>query len=116
MADTGEVDQILHDVLRFAGHQFGDQIVVQACEEFSVAADAAAIEQGDGEFDVVGFKAIAFRKAARSWAEFEAQIPQFLREALDLRLQFLFVGILAVVEKEKIDVGVREEPSAAVAA
>ena len=83
--------------------------------EAVVAGDEAAVEQGEGELDVVGVVAIAFFEGADHGAGAQAEIPHGLVTATD-GLAKLVLHLFVGAKVEKVDVGAGEEFLAAKAA
>ena len=80
-----------------------------------VTGDEAPVEQGKGEFDVIGVVAVAFFEGADHGAGAQAEIPHGLVTPADSLAQLVlhfFVG----AKVEKVDVGAGEEFLAAKAA
>src|SRR5579871_2159298 len=85
---------------------------MQPPEKIAIAGKVAAIEKRNRELSIVGVVAVAFGQGAGSRAQLEPQIPQLLREAAHWIFKALF-GVAVAEEKEKIDVGIGEEPATA---
>ena len=115
MAGAREFHEVLDDERAIARDEARHDGVVEAIVELAITREVAAIEQGDGEFEVIGVEAFALGEIAGGRAEFEAQVPNFLRESADGGFQF-FASAIAGVQKQNINVGIREQPSAAEAA
>jgi len=112
VARASHVGQALYQGLGFVHDQLGDHLVMQAVEDLAIAGKVAAIQQGNGELDVARVKPVALPQGARDRADLHAQIPHLLREAANRLLERTLAGA-AVVEKEDIHIGMREEPAAA---
>src|SRR5262249_55293488 len=83
---------------------------MQAVEQFPVAGKPAAIQQRNGELDVLGIEAVTLSQGAAGRAEFDSYVPQLLRERPD--------GVLEPgtgVQKHQVYVRKRKEPLAPVA-
>ena len=106
-----EVGQPLHDRPRFARHQLGNQLVVQPREKLAVARKIAAIQQRDRELHVVRIESLALGKRPRRRAQFQPQIPHFLRKTPDAVLELAF-RLAAGMKKQNVDIGIRETASA----
>ena len=83
---------------------------MKSLKQIAITGQISAVEQRDGEFDIVGIEALAFGKCARRRAELQPQVPHFLREAADGVFESVF-GAGAGMQKKKIDIGVGKEPS-----
>ena len=80
---------------------------MQAVEQRRLADEEAAVEQRDGELDVVLVEACAVVERARGWADAQADVPHLLADAAN-RFLHLAAQRLTLGEEEKVNVGVRE--------
>jgi hypothetical protein len=78
IAFARDVSQSLHQRLRFADHQLGDDFVVQTCEQIAITSKVAAVEQRDSELNIGGIEAVAFLQNARGRTYLQTQVPQTL--------------------------------------
>ena len=83
--------------------------------EGELAGEEAAVEGGEGEFEIVGVEAGCFFEGAGTGAGAEADIPHALNDC-SYRFVGLLFGLFVGEGEEDVDVGVGEEIFAAVAA
>src|ERR1700730_5727685 len=81
---AGEVGQTLDNDSKLSRHQLRNQPVVQPSEKTRIASEVAAIEQRDRKFYIVRIKSLALGKRSRRGAQFQPEVPHFLREIPDL--------------------------------
>ncbi len=67
MAGARDLGEALQQRVRLAGDELGQDLLVQALEQGCVAVQEAAVEQRDGELDVVLVKARAVVDACAWW-------------------------------------------------
>src|ERR1700678_4589991 len=115
MARAGQVGKALRENLAFTREQFRNGRVLELREKRRISGEIAAVEQRNRKFEIFRIEAVTFGKFARCRAQLHAQIPNFLGELANAILEFGF-GALVGVQKQQIDIGVREKPLAAAAA
>ena len=111
VAGAGHLGEVLDDGVPFAEDDRGQELSFKFGVEGAAAGEVAAIEEGDGEFEIVGVDALGFFQGAGDGAGAEADVPHGLSTSADLiapgGLDFL-VG----AEEEDIDVGAGKELAA----
>ena len=115
VAGAGDLAQLLRDGVPLAQHQAGQDRLVKLLVEREVAGQEAAVERGQGEFEVVGIEAAGFLDGARTGAGAQADVPHALDDGAD-GLLGLRLGLVVGKGEEDVDVGVGEEILAPVAA
>ena len=103
--------QVLDQILALAPDQLGNGLFVQLGEKFAIARQIPAVEQRDGELNVIGIQLFAFGQIARGRTKLQPQVPEFLRETSNRIFEFAF-GTVTSAQEQQINVGVREEPAA----
>ena len=83
--------------------------------ERELAGEEAAVEGGQGELEIVGIEAAGFLEGAGTGAGAQADVPHALDNGAH-RLSRLLLGFLVGEGEKHVDVGVREQILAAVAA
>ena len=115
MAGAGNFAELLGDGVPLAEYEAGQNYLVQLLVERELAGQEAAVEGGEGEFEVVGVEFTRFLDGAGTGAGAEADIPHALDNEADgfRRLRFhLFVG----KGEQDIDIRIGEQVFAAVTA
>ncbi len=115
VAGAGDLAELLGDGVPLAEDEAGQDGLVKLLVERELAGEEAAVEGGEGEFEVVGVEAAGFLDGARGGAGAEADVPHALDDCAD-RFAALLLGLVVGVGEEDVDVGIREEIFAAVAA
>ena len=112
---TSDFGQKLHHVLSVTLYESRNQLIVQLVEKLSVAGKPSTIEQRNGELDVLGVQTRTLAHWARRRTHTKPKIPQLLIEFTDAILHFR-IGLLRLGEEQQVDIGVRQQELATVAA
>ena len=115
VAGAGDLAQLLRDGVPLAQDEAGKGDLVKLLVERKLAGEEAAIERGQGEFEIVGIEAAGFLDGAGTGAGAQADVPHALDDGADGFAGLLF-GLFVGEGEEHVDVGVGEEIFAAVAA
>ena len=78
MAGAGHIRQALYEGLGLTHYQLRNHFVVEAIEQHMVTGQVAAIQKGNGEFNVGCIEAVALRQHASGRAQLQVQIPHVL--------------------------------------
>ena len=112
---AGDFAELLGDGVPLAEHEAGQDGLVKLLVERELAGEEAAIEGGEGEFEIVGIEAAGFFDGAGAGAGAQADVPHALNDGANGFAGLLF-GFFVGEGEEDVDVGVGEEIFAAVAA
>ncbi len=112
---AGDLAELLGDGVPFAQDEAGEDGLVELLVERKLAGEEAAVESGEGEFEVVWIEAADLFDGARGGAGAEAYVPHALDDGLD-GIFGVSLGLFIGKGKEDVDVGVGEEILAAVTA
>ena len=115
MARAGNFAELLRDRVPLAEDQAGKGDLVELLVERKLAGEEAAVESGEREFEVVGIEAAGFLDGAGAGAGAQADVPHALNDGANGFAGLLF-GFLVGEGKQHVDVGIREEIFASVAA
>src|SRR5579875_166341 len=114
VARAGDLGEVLHDYVPLAECECGEDIVFEAAIEAEVSGKEAAVEERDGELEIVWVDLVAFLEGASGGAGAQACVPQGLRDGAE-GLVGVALGGLAGAEVEDVNVRVREELAAPIA-
>jgi len=115
VADTGDLAQLLRDVVPLAQEEVGHNGLVELLVEGEMAGEEAAVKGGQGEFEVVGIEAAGLLEGSGSRTGAQTDIPHALDDgAGDIPVQRL--GLFVGIDEEDVDVREGKEIFAAVAA
>ena len=112
---AGNFAQLLGDGVPLAQHEAGEDGLVKLLVERELAGEKAAVESGEGELEIVGIEAAGFFHGAGTGAGAQADVPHALNDGANGFPGLLF-GFFVGEGEEHVDVGVREEVFASVAA
>ena len=115
VAGAGDFAELLRDGVPLAEDEAGKSDLVELLVERKLAGEEAAIESGEGEFEVVGVEAAGFLDGAGVGAGAQADVPHALDDGANCFAGLLF-GFVVGEGEEDVDVGVREEIFASVTA
>jgi len=115
VAGAGDFAEFLGDSVPLAEGEAGKDVLMELLVEREVSGEEAAVEGGEGEFEVVGVEAGGFFEGAGGGAGAEADVPHALDDRADGLFGLLF-GFVVGEGEEDVDVGVGEEVFAAIAA
>ena len=115
VADAGHLAELLGDGVPLAEDQAGQDGLVELLVEGEMAGEEAAVECGQGEFEIAGIEAARFLQGAGTGAGAQAYLPHSLNDRADLVLG-VRLGFVVGKDEEHVDVGVGEEILAAVSA
>lgn len=108
-------DQLFGDELAFgARDDLGEEAAARLIEQFLIAPDIAAFQQGGADGDVRFGHADHIVEAAAGMADLQPQIPQEIEHRLDHLLAP--VGLLGGGEEGDVDIGMRRHLAAPIAA
>src|SRR5713226_8310397 len=110
-----ELDELRGQKIARAAFRIAEDARVEALVKGGISREQAAVEQGKVKLDVVFLDAPAFLDRAARGADPEPQVPERARKLSDQRLE-LFFGGLVLEEEQDVEIGVREQHPAAVAA
>ena len=114
VAGAGDLAELLGNGVPLAENEAGKDGLVKLLVEGELSGEEAAVEGGEGEFEIVGVEAAGFLESARAGAGAQADIPHALDDGADGVFGLLF-GFFVGKGEEDVDVGVGEEVFAAVA-
>ena len=112
---AGNFAELLGDGVPLAQDQAGQHRLMELLVERKLAGQEAAVERGQGEFQVVGVETAGFLEGAGAGAGAQADVPHALDDGA-YRFAGQLLGFLVGEGEEHVDVGVGEEILAAVAA
>ncbi len=115
VAGARDLTQLLRNGVPLAQDEARENRLMELLIEGELAGEEAAVESGQGEFEVVGIEAAGFFDGARTGAGAQADVPHALDDGADSFFGLL-LGLLVGEGKEHVDVGVGEEVLASVAA
>ena len=115
VAGACNLAELLGDGVPLAQNQSREDRLVKLLVERELAGEEAAVERGQGEFEVVGIEAAGFFDRARTGTGAQADIPHALNDR-SYGFPGLLLGLLVGEGEEHVDVGVGEEIFASVAA
>src|SRR5439155_4471353 len=115
MAGTGDFRKLLNDVIPFPQKEFRQELVMQPHKELTVSSNMPAIQQRNGEFNILRIELVALGQGPRGWPQLQTQVPKFLTERPDRLSQGLFSASVGM-QKEDVNVGVREQSTSTEAA
>ncbi len=115
VAGAGNFAELLRDGVPLAEDEAGKDGLVELLIERKLAGEEAAVERGEGEFEIVGIEAADFLDGAGGGAGAQADVPHALDDGAHGFAGLLF-GFVVGEGEEDVDVGVGEEIFAAVAA
>ena len=115
VARTGNFAQLLGDSVPLAQDKAGQNRLVELLVKRKLAGQEAAVERGQGKFQVVGVEAPGFLDGARTGAGAQTDIPHALDNGAH-GFAGLFFGLLIGEGEEHVDVGKGEKVFAPVTA
>src|ERR1700722_17508115 len=115
VSSAGDFAELLGDRVPLAEDETGKSDLVELLVEGKLAGEEAAIESGEGEFEIIGVEAAGFFDGAGVGAGAKADVPHALDDGANGVAGLLF-GFFVGEGEEDVDVGIREEIFAAVAA
>ena len=115
VAGACDFAKLLRDGVPLAQKEAGKSDIVELLVERKLAGEEAAIESGEGEFEIVGIETAGFLDGARAGAGAEADVPHALDDGAN-GFAGLLLGFLVGEGEKDVDVGVGEEIFSAIAA
>ena len=109
---ASDVRQTLHQDIRLACHKLGQALFTQTFEQPGIAGQKTAVEQRDGELDIVLVEACTLVERARRRADPQTGVPHLLTHAAH-RVLHPAAHSVVLSEEQKVDVGMRKECTAA---
>src|SRR5208283_562092 len=103
--------QVLDQVLALPPDHARNNFFAQPCKKVAIARQVTAVEQRDGELNIVWIQPFALRQISRGWTQLQPQVPQLLRKPPDGIFEFT-LGITPGVQKQQVNIGVGEKPAA----
>ena len=100
--------QTLDQDVGFTDHDFGNHPVPKVREQFLVALEKPAVQQGKNRLRVIGIKFGEFRNNSRRRVAFQSNLVHPLREPLDCVLEF-FRRFSRCRQENEIDVRIGKE-------
>ena len=83
VAGAGDLAELLRDGVPLAEDEAGKGDLVELLVERKLAGEEAAVESGEGEFEIVGVEAAGFLDGARAGAGAQADVPHALDDGAD---------------------------------
>src|ERR1019366_2954624 len=111
MAGASDFRQALHQDIRLACYKLWQALFMETLKQPGIAAQKAAVEQRDGELDIVGVEACALVEGARRRADPQAGVPHFLAHAAH-RVLHPAAKSVVLSQEQKVNVGMRKECAA----
>ena len=108
VARAGQIGKFMHDAAPLPQCDFGQRLRLESLIQPVVAGDKAAVEQGEGEFDIIRIVAIAFLEGTDHGAGPQAEIPHGLIAATNALAKLIFHPLVGA-KVEHIHVGAGEE-------
>ena len=115
VARGSQVNQPLLQLQRLTAHHLRNHLRVKLLKQPRVAADVAAIQQGNVEFEIVAVQLAALRQGAGGGADAKVQVPERLRNLRDDPLLRIFAQGRVVQEKH-VYIGTGKQRTTTVAA
>ena len=115
VAGTGNLAQFLGNGVPLTQHKSRQHSLMQLLVERKLPGQKAAVERGQGEFQIVRIEASGLFHRARAGAGAQTDIPHALNDGADRLFAGLF-GLLIGKGKKHVDVGAGKEVFAAITA
>src|SRR5271156_5491890 len=90
VSGAGDLGEVLYDGVPLAQGESRKQLPFETLVERQIAADKTAVEERDGEFQIVGIDSVTFLQRACGGAGAEADIPHRLGGAANGVVMVMF--------------------------
>src|SRR5271166_6134908 len=115
MPRARDLGEALHQHVGLARHELRQNLAVQPREECRVTGQKAAVEQRDGELDIVLVEARAVVERARGRTDTQADVPHLLADAPHWLLH-VAAQRFVLRQKKQVNIGMRKQSASPEAA